>query len=77
MVIPINNRDKYIIFVGIVIDGSGHDRKRTVYETNPSLYEPPVRQGDGRIRRCGKSVVLQLIAEELERQGVPESRSSI
>ena len=48
MVIPVNNKNKCVIFAGIIAKERGHDRKRTVYETNPALYEPSVRQGDSR-----------------------------
>ena len=46
MVIAINTKNRYAIFAGIIANERGHDRKRTLYETNPTLYEPSVHQGD-------------------------------
>ena len=48
MGITVNNKNKCAIFAGIIANKRGHDRKRTLYETNPTLHEPSVRQGDSR-----------------------------
>ena len=49
------------------------DREVYMKQIRPFMNRPFVKVIAG-IRRCGKSVVLQLIAEELKRQGVPETR---
>ena len=49
------------------------ERELYMNQIHPFMNRPFVKVIAG-IRRCGKSVVLQLIAEELKRQGVTEER---
>ena len=49
------------------------ERELYMKQIRPFMNRPLIKVIAG-IRRCGKSVVLQLIAEELERQGVEKGR---
>lgn len=49
------------------------DRELYMSKIRPFIDRPVIKVIAG-IRRCGKSVVLQLIKEELERRGVPKER---
>ena len=49
------------------------DRELYMGKIRPFIDRPVIKVIAG-IRRCGKSVVLQLIKEELERRGVPKER---
>lgn len=49
------------------------DRELYMGKIRPFIDRPVIKVIAG-IRRCGKSVVLQLIKEELERRGVPKDR---
>ncbi|HIT14784.1 MAG TPA: ATP-binding protein [Candidatus Avimuribaculum pullicola] len=49
------------------------DRELYMGKIRPFIDRPVIKVIAG-IRRCGKSVVLQLIKEELERRGVPKKR---
>ena len=48
-------------------------RELYMQQIRPFMNRPLVKVITG-IRRCGKSVVLQLIVEELERQGVSKEQ---
>ena len=70
MVVTIKNKNECVIFAGIIVDKRGHDRKRTLYETNSALYEPSVRQGDSRYPSVWK---VGCIATDRRRTGASGS----
>lgn len=51
-----------------------YDKTRTVYEPYPAVYRDSAYQDHQRIRRCGKSVMLELIRQELTESGVSQTQ---
>ena len=70
MVITIKTKNKFTTFAGIIANKYAMIERELYMKQIRSFMNRPFIKVIAGIRRCGKSVVLQLIAEELERQGV-------